>query len=43
VHHLLHEPIERAILLRDRRGLEISEDTLNEVPVSQQLRRDRGV
>ena len=41
--HLPDERVERAIPFRDRRGLQVSQNALNEIPVSQQLRRDRGV
>ena len=41
--HFLDERVERAILVRDRRGLDVVQNTLNEISIAQQLRRDRGV
>jgi hypothetical protein len=43
MHHLPDEGVQRPILFRDRRGVEIIQDALDESAISMQLRRDRGV
>jgi hypothetical protein len=41
--HFLDEGVERAILFREGCCLDVVQDTLDELPVAQQLSRDRGV
>jgi hypothetical protein len=41
--HLSDERVKRAILLRDGRSVYVGENALNQIPVAQQLSRDRGV
>jgi len=43
VDHLSNEGVERSILARERSDVEVGENALDELLVSQQLRRDRGV
>lgn len=41
--HFLDERVERAILVREGRRPDVVQNTLDELPIAQQLRRDRGV
>ena len=41
--HFLDERVERAILLREWRRLDVRQNALNQISIAQQLRRDRGV
>jgi hypothetical protein len=43
VDHFSDESVERPILCRDRRAVEIIQYALDEIPIPVQLRRDRGV
>jgi len=41
--HFPDEGVERAILLREWRCLDVGQNALNQIFIAQQLRRDRGV
>ena len=43
VDHLLDEAVESAVLVRDRRRLDIVQNALDDIAIPVQLRRDRGV
>jgi len=43
VDHFSNEGVERPVLVREWGRVDVGQNTLNEIPISEQLRRDRGV